>query len=148
MVLFDLFFTSGGLFTQRRDLLGGWFVKYPMPRLINHSERIVSRIRHPKSEILTSPCQPTKRWRLVELFGDGLASRRANINRTSRVMLAKARKGTHANNLLNCQSGGKLTLNNLPLIIKTAKSRNRYQHNPVNICCRKHGLPMCSGSPL
>jgi hypothetical protein len=64
------------------------------------------------------------------------------------MMLTETWQCAHANNLLNRQSGGKLSLNNLPLVIKIAKSRHRYQHDPANVSLRKHGLPVCGGSPL
>ena len=115
--------------------------EYPMPRLINHSELIVSRIRHPKSKILTSSCKPIKCQGQLELFGNWRTTRRANINRSPRVMLTKTRQCAHANNLLNLQSSGKLSLNNLPLIIKATKAGNRYQYDSVMFGGRNHILP-------
>src|SRR5208283_3476829 len=99
-------------------------------------------LRHPKSKILTPPCQPIKCWSLLELLGDWRTSRRANINSTSRVMLAESGQCAHANNLLNCQSGCELALNNFTLIFKDAKAGNRQQHDSVILGGRKHGPPL------
>ena len=115
-----------------------------MPRLVNDSALVVTRIRHRIAKIFRAADEPCEFGGSFKFLRQRFAFGRGHINYPARVMFAKAGRGAGAKNLFHRLPHRELAFDDLPLIRHTPKSGNQQQNNSVKSGRRSHFLP-CGG---
>src|SRR5438105_2541516 len=121
-------------------------VPAPMPRLVNNAVEVVARVGETKTEGRRVSFQPPKRSGVREIFFQHQMSRRTDVERAPRVMLAEARRSDRAENDVDRSTGREFGADDFCLACNRAKSGQRHQLDTVALRSGVHPSPGSRGA--